>query len=148
MGETPQSGSSVEISMSPLPHRSNPIIVGKKTTTPTYRNKPNNAIGNTSHLPVTPPLSSLSSSDLTSGRITPAAIDDFLASISSMSTHTQKQKLGDIMWNYVKPLAKPLAKVRGWCWKKKKNIRPKADHRYVDPSCPRRLFQSPGEFTG
>jgi hypothetical protein len=37
-----------------------------------------------------------------------------------MSTHTQKQKLGDIMWNYVKPLAKPLAKVMVDVVKKKK----------------------------
>ncbi|KAI8332222.1 hypothetical protein BC941DRAFT_132694 [Chlamydoabsidia padenii] len=101
-------------SMSPVPLRSNPINTpdyqsnGRKATT----NKIKNSSNNHHHLPVTPPLSSLSTSDLTSGRVSPANIDDFLASISSMSIHTQKQKLGDIMWNYVKPLAKPLAKVK------------------------------------
>ncbi|ORZ26053.1 hypothetical protein BCR42DRAFT_401489 [Absidia repens] len=65
---------------------------------------------NDTRLPLTPPSSSLSNSELTSGRMSPAEIDALLKSIASMSLHTQKQKLGDIMWNHVKPLAKPLAK--------------------------------------
>ncbi|ORX62017.1 hypothetical protein DM01DRAFT_1331479 [Hesseltinella vesiculosa] len=37
-------------------------------------------------------------------------IDTLLSSISSLPSHTQKQKLGDILWPYIKPLSKPLAK--------------------------------------
>ncbi|KAI8097567.1 uncharacterized protein BX664DRAFT_276374 [Halteromyces radiatus] len=70
-------------------------------------NKNNNI--NNSHLPVTPP-SSLSTSDLNSGRMSPKDIDTFLDSISTLSIYSQKQKLGNMMWNYVKPLAKLLAK--------------------------------------
>ncbi|KAI8340313.1 hypothetical protein BC941DRAFT_420056 [Chlamydoabsidia padenii] len=60
-------------------------------------------------LPSTPP-SSLSTSDLAMGPLSSNDIDALIASFSTMSLTSQKQTLGDIMWPYVKPLAKPLAK--------------------------------------
>lgn len=57
-------------------------------------------------LPATPPYSSLSTSDPP-----PTDIEALLSSFSSMPLMNQKQTLGDIMWPYVKPLARPLAKV-------------------------------------
>ncbi|CAO3600649.1 unnamed protein product [Absidia cylindrospora] len=96
---------------SPLPRMSKPAPTNDHPSFVNNARRMTNTNNNSdNHLPVTPPHSSLSTSDFNGGRVPAADIDEFLDSIASLSIHTQKQHLGDIMWNYVKPLAKPLAK--------------------------------------
>ncbi|CAO3642273.1 unnamed protein product [Cunninghamella echinulata] len=79
-----------------------------KTNTSQSSNTSNSNSNSNNRLPVTSPTPNVSESK--SNVMTKEEIDGFLDSIASLPLHTQKHKLGEIMWNYVKPLARPLAK--------------------------------------